>query len=919
MVDFVLGRLKFVYRGAWAASTAYVKDDIVRYGGRSYVCKTNHTSGVAAGGFETALTATYWELMNDGIEYKGNWAATTYYKVNDIVKWGADIYICTTSHTAGASWVSTEANFALLVGGLEFENTWANTTLYQPGDVVRYGGYQFVATNESTNTLPTNTSYWSVLSTGYTTQGVYSNTTAYKPGDVVTWGGYTYVAKVDTTGYTPANSSNWDITVYGQKWNGAWANTTRYQLGDVAQYGGTSYVSVVYENLNNTPDPSNTNFWNIVSQGANTFAQLTSNGDMLYLAPSGIDNLSIGTNGQILTVNTTGYPAWDYNGKAQNVYYVSVDGVDAADAGTTMQRPFRTINYATQQVSNNSVILVRAGTYTETLPITVPSGVSIIGDSQRTVKVQPAGGYTGAGNTMWLLSDATLLKQMTFIGMTGFVPGGTDNDITTATIGGVFVRLNPASPILTKSPYVLECSAISTGGVGAIIDGSVHASGNKSMVFHAYTNINDGGVGYWISNDGRAEIVSCFTYFCYFGLATSGGGFIRGLNNNNSYGKYGAVSRGFLSSEVTANGEIYGEQLQFSTGSTMAFTIGETITGGTSGATGVVRNVQTAANKIYYNQTSVASFANSEIVTGGTSGTTATITSSGVTGQKGFVLVVTGFTSDPNNFVGRSIEFTSGDTGAYVIQSVSGTYTNNTSIVALTLAQEKTVASSNGVGVRVREKYSQIRLTGHDFLSIGTGNTVTTNYPGTPSQSAVPSQEVVEARPGRVYYVSTDQNGNFKVGPYFKVEQATGKATLDASAFNLSGLSELRLGSIGAQLGESINEFSSDVTLSANAINKVPVQAAVKTYVDGRTTGFATANDILTQVFYSSNGITYDANGYITYYEDNSIVFSNTTYTINTTAYVLTSWKEKYKASNTTYTYTASYYANGTINSITRT
>ena len=67
---------------------------------------------------------------------------------------------------------------------------------------------------------------------------------------------------------------------------------------------------------------------------------------------------------------------------------------------------------------------------------------------------------------------------------------------------------------------------------------------------------------------------------------------------------------------------------------------------------------------------------------------------------------------------------------------------------------------------------------------------------------------------------------------FFKVEQATGKATLDASAFDLSGLSSLRLGSIGAQLGASINEFSTDGTLSQNSDEKVPTQRAVKTYVD---------------------------------------------------------------------------------------
>jgi hypothetical protein len=50
----------------------------------------------------------------------------------------------------------------------------------------------------------------------------------------------------------------------------------------------------------------------------------------------------------------------------------------------------------------------------------------------------------------------------------------------------------------------------------------------------------------------------------------------------------------------------------------------------------------------------------------------------------------------------------------------------------------------------------------------------------------------------------------------------------------LSGLSALRLGSVGAQLGELISEFSSDVTLGADSNSKVPTQHAVKYYVDNK-------------------------------------------------------------------------------------
>ena len=102
---------------------------------------------------------------------------------------------------------------------------------------------------------------------------------------------------------------------------------------------------------------------------------------------------------------------------------------------------------------------------------------------------------------------------------------------------------------------------------------------------------------------------------------------------------------------------------------------------------------------------------------------------------------------------------------------------------------------THGETATLRSNYSNIRLTGHDFLDVGTGGFSTTNYPNTPSQLPDPNDEVLETDRGRVFYSSTDQDGNFRVGNLFKVEQATGKATLNAEAFDLSGLQEISLGS----------------------------------------------------------------------------------------------------------------------------
>ena len=150
-----------------------------------------------------------------------------------------------------------------------------------------------------------------------------------------------------------------------------------------------------------------------------------------------------------------------------------------------------------------------------------------------------------------------------------------------------------------------------------------------------------------------------------------------------------------------------------------------------------------------------------------------------------------------------------------------------------------TLSNALAAGVQVAQttEFSNIRTTGHDFLDIGTGDFVSSNYPGTATQPADQSYEISELNGGRVYYTSTDQKGDFRVGSLFKIEQATGTATLNADAFDLSGLAELQLGSIGASLGATINEFSTDQTLAGDSNNAVPTENAIVGFLQRQKMG----------------------------------------------------------------------------------
>jgi hypothetical protein len=161
----------------------------------------------------------------------------------------------------------------------------------------------------------------------------------------------------------------------------------------------------------------------------------------------------------------------------------------------------------------------------------------------------------------------------------------------------------------------------------------------------------------------------------------------------------------------------------------------------------------------------------------------------------------------------------------------------------------------------LRLRYSQVRLTGHDFLDIGTGSFLESNYPNTPIQEPIPANETVDNNGGRVFFTATDQDGNFRVGDLFAIEQSTGIATLNADAFNISGLQELNLGNVTLGGGSAtITEFSTDPFFTADSDNIVPTQRAIKAFIASQIGGGGASLNVNSvtagSIFISSNVIT---------------------------------------------------------------
>lgn len=350
------------WKGNWSTSTRYKIGDLVKYGGSTYICNLGHTSAATASSGLEADQAK-WDYFNQGIDYKGAWVTGTRYKHNDIVKNGGGIYIAITPHTAAAAFATDTAYWNQIVEGFEFEGDWLAGTTYQPGDVVRYGGNSYIS---KTNHIavggqvpPTQASIWDLFAEGFRLQGDWiGGGQQYKIGEIVRHGGFTYVAIADSQNQSPPNVTYWSKLNEGIDWQGNWTLSTAYKLGDAVKYGSNSYIAIQGHTATNGADrPDNDGigaYWNLLTAG-NENDVLTTIGDLVYYGGAGPARLPIGDEGQVLTVSA-GQPAWEYFGKVKNVFYVGPAGVDspAPTYGQTIDQPWASVRFACEQIGSGT-------------------------------------------------------------------------------------------------------------------------------------------------------------------------------------------------------------------------------------------------------------------------------------------------------------------------------------------------------------------------------------------------------------------------------------------------------------------------------------------------------------------------------------------------------------------------------------
>jgi len=193
------------------------------------------------------------------------------------------------------------------------------------------------------------------------------------------------------------------------------------------------------------------------------------------------------------------------------------------------------------------------------------------------------------GTTVDVTYDSVLKQYVEISKATEDIVGGSaaiafpvsDSTVTPATqaqyniaYNTVGYQINPAivprvRPIIYVSPYIQGCTSYAvpddlalvdkcsidpitgtwgTGtnnaGTGMRIDGSLVDGYLRSMVLDSFTHINQGGRGVYIKNHGYAQFVSIFTVATKEGIVCESGGSCSVSTSNSTFGVSGLVARG---------------------------------------------------------------------------------------------------------------------------------------------------------------------------------------------------------------------------------------------------------------------------------------------------------------------------------------------------------------------------------------
>jgi hypothetical protein len=429
------------------------------------------------------------------------YSSSTEYELNDVVKYGGNTYVYTNAVATTNNLPTNTTYWKTMVEGINFLGVYSTGTAYKPGDAVTHGGNLYLAENATTGNTPPNATYWSLIASGIQYSGAYSSSAVYQKDDVVSYGGSAYIAILDNTNFIPTNATYWAKLVDGTypdqagnnnkilKTDGtsvSWTNAPTLDdvtIVDDLIVGGTAYAGNAADNFD--VDAVLTGAVAVFDMNSSPYGQIAVHNSS---TTSSTDVIAYSANG----VDASGWIDMGITGEDFNQATFGITGPN--DGYIFMQAPEKFTETVTNKAltSNVATLTIGANDFRVGMPVVV-SGVDATFNGTYTITARTSTTFSyakTASNVTSTAASGTAVAGKTGAGNLVLATGanGTENKIIFA--AGGYDSGNEQMSITPDENVHIEINTPSTssstgaltvvGGVG--VQGDMNVAGDVSIV-----------------------------------------------------------------------------------------------------------------------------------------------------------------------------------------------------------------------------------------------------------------------------------------------------------------------------------------------------------------------------------------------------------------------------------------------------
>jgi len=434
---------------------------------------------------------------------------------------------------------------------------------------------------------------------------------------------------------------------------------------------------------------------------------------------------------------------------------------------------------------DGQIVVVAAGVYQEIAPIQIKRrNVSIIGQALRSCLVHPT--PATETNNLFELNSGSYLSSLTFTGVKAGTGTGNTLDATLPTTQGWNAAFY-SNAYITKSPYIQNCTNFSDSEINnSDLNAHNPAGGAAGDLDSAPTG---GGLlvnGATVHADSplRSMVADSYTHVALNGpgILVTNNGYAQCTSSYAFFNKYHIKALNGGQANLAASTTDFGDEALVADGkSTTAIFSAALSTNATSGDITFTIDAPTAAAGWHGSATRPQG---NMLVT--LNGVTYPILSATANGAGWDVTISRPNPSLRSENLGLDGDVTTPATATFFLRS-------------------------------------QIASSGHTMEYVGSG----TNYSALPENGGVPNdaKQIVESNGGKVWTAITDQNGKFKIGDFFEVDQRTGFINFSAGSYAFDVVTDTT-----PELGGQLDALNNKIVNLANPTDAQ--DAATKAYVD---------------------------------------------------------------------------------------